>query len=158
MTGTGRAALVAAAGVLLALPAAAQGVERSTITVADHLSVGQREETIAVYFGGVLVGTLHVDASHPDDRFTATVPAMERLPFALCGKLVRQDPDGDVSTHVIDNGGTLTGYADGVWAAITLRDVAFTLEDESMQGDRAHTVRPRPAVPRCRDGGRPVRG
>ena len=138
----GRAALVAAAALLLAGAACAQGVRRATITVVDHLSAGQQEETIAVYLAGVLAGTLHVDASHMDDSIVATVPVLDQLPFALCGKLVRRERDGGVTDHVIDNGGTLTGYEGGTWAAITLGDVAFTLQDEGGQGDSTYSAAP----------------
>ena len=142
MERAGRVALAAAAGLLLAAPGFAQSLRRTTITVSDHLSAGQQDETIAVYLGGVLAGTLRVDAAHEDDRFTATVPLAERLPFALCGKLLRREADGSVSTHVIDNGGTLEGYEDGTWAAITLGDVAFTLEDENGRGESTYSAAP----------------
>ena len=142
MTRAGRVALVAAAGLLVASSAFAQAQRRSTITVADHLSAGQHEETITVYLGGVAAGTLHVDQTHPDDSFTTTVPAMDRLPFALCGKLLRRAADGNLSTHEIDNGGTLVDYEDGTWAAITLGDVAFTLEDESGRGESTYSAAP----------------
>ncbi len=135
MTRAGRVALVAAAGFLLAGVASAQQADRASLILVDHLSVGQQEETIAVYLAGVLVGTLHVDAEHPDDSFAATVPAMSKLPFALCGKLLRHEQGGSVSTHSIDNGGVITGYQDGTWAAITLGDVLFTLQEESGRGD-----------------------
>ena len=135
MTISGRVALGAAAGFLLSVSAGAQEVAKATLTLVDHLSAGQQEETIGVYLGGVLAGTLHVDASHPDDSLVATVPAMANLPFALCGKLLRHEQGGSVSTHPIDNGGTLTGYEGGTWAAITLGDVLFTLQEESGNGD-----------------------
>ena len=138
----GRAALVAAAGCFLAGVASAQSGRRLVLTVADHLSVGQQEETITVYFAGVASGTLHVDASHPDDSFIATVPALDRLPFTLCGKLVRRDAAGQVTTHPIDNGGTLTGYESGTWDAVTIGDVLFTLHDEGGQGEDTYTAGP----------------
>ena len=130
----GRGALVAAAGLLSAGFALAQPPRQASLTVADHLGTGQQEETIAVYLAGVLVGTLHVDAGHPDDSFVAKVPAMANLPFTLCGKLLRREPDGSLSTHPIDNGGSLADYSDGVWAATTLGNVLFTLKDESGRG------------------------
>ena len=141
MSRAGRAALVAAAGLLLAGSAVAQA-RRATITVVDHLGAGQQEETIAVYFAGVLAGTLHVDPSHLDDSFVVTVPVLDRLPFALCGKLLRREADGGVSTHPIDNGGTLTGYDGGTWAAMTLGDVVFSLQDDRGQGDSAVSAAP----------------
>ena len=110
-------------------------MRRAVLTVSDHLSVGQQEETITVYFAGVIAGTLHVDATHLDDSFTATVPAMDKLPFTLCGKLLRRERDGTVTIHPIDNGGSLTGYEGGSWAAITLGDVVFTLHDETGRGE-----------------------
>lgn len=85
---------------------------------------------------------MHVDAGHADDTFVTTVPMMPKLPFALCGKLLRREADGSLSTHAIDNGGTLAGYEDGTWAAITLGDVAFTLEDESGQGESTYSSAP----------------
>ena len=142
----GRAALVAAAGLLLAGSAAAQdapNLRRTTVTVIDHLGSAQQEETIAVYFAGVLAGTLHVDTGHPDDSFTAAVPLQPRLGFTLCGKLLKREPSGSLSTHPIDNGGVLEGYAGATLAALTLGDVLFTLEDEAGQG--AATVQQGPA-------------
>ena len=142
MTASGHVALLATAGFLLATTTFAQPMRRATITIADHLSAGQQDETITVYLGGVLAGTLHVDAAHMDDNFTATVPAMDKLPFALCGKLLRQDGSGNVATYPIDNGGTLTGYEDGTWAAVTLGDLAFTLDDETGKGESSYSATP----------------
>ena len=135
----GRAALVAAAGLFCARAVAAQAsdgipLRRTTVTVIDHLGSSQQEETIAVYFAGVLTGTLHVDAGHPDDSFTATVPLQPHLGFTLCGKLLKREPTGALSTHPIDNGGVLEGYGGATLAALTLGDVLFTLEDEAGQG------------------------
>ncbi len=115
--------------------AGAQNLRRATVTVADHLGAGQQEETITVYLGGVLAGTLHVDASHPDDSFIATVPDAERLPYTLCGKLVKRDAGGAVTMHPIDNGGVLAGYADAKLDAITLGDVLFTFTDAAGRAD-----------------------
>ena len=139
MRRSGRAALVAAAGVFLAWPAAAQtppgpNLRKTTVTVIDHLGAAQQEETIAVYFAGVLAGTLHVDAAHPDDSFVATVPAQDHLGFTLCGKLLKREAGGAFSTHPIDNGGTLEGYDGATLAALTLGDVLFTLQDEAEHG------------------------
>jgi hypothetical protein len=142
MTIAGRAALVAAAGFFLAGLAQAQPASKATLTVVDHLSVGQQEETIAVYLAGFLAGTLHVDSAHPDDSFQAQVPAMPTLPFALCGKLLRRESDGTISSHPIDNGGNLTGYVGGTWAATTMGDVVFTLQDASGQGDSTVSAAP----------------
>jgi hypothetical protein len=143
MRRTGRAALVAAAGVLLSPVAGGQESPHTTVTVVDHLSTGQQEETIAVYFAGVLAGTLHVDASKPDDQFVAMVPARDHIGYTLCGKLLRREADGSLSTHPIDNGGVLAGYAGHTLAATTLHDVLFSLED--LQGDAGSTVRPGPS-------------
>ena len=135
-------ALFAAAGLLLAGLASAQPVRKASLTVVDHLSAGQQEETIAVYLAGVLAGTLHVDPAHPDDSFEAQVPAMDNLPFSLCGKLLRRERDGSVSSHTIDNGGMLTGYEGGTWAAITLGDVVFTLEEDGGRGNSTVSAAP----------------
>lgn len=143
MSRTGRAALVAAAGFLLAGGADAQSPRLVTVTVIDHLSAGQQEETIGVFFQGVLAGTLHVDPQHPDDSFQAKLPGLPELPFALCGKLMRRDPDGTLSPHPIDNGGTVTGYDGAKLAAITLGDVLFTLRDDT--GHAVVSVKPGPA-------------
>ncbi len=148
MRRAGRVALGAAAGLLLAGPLAAQGLDapnlrRTTVTVVDHLGLAQQDETIAVYFAGVLAGTLHVDQNHPNDSFVATVPLQPRLGFTLCGKLVKREPDGALSTHPIDNGGVLEGYEGATLAALTLGDVLFTLEDEA--GQASHTVQQGPA-------------
>ncbi|WP_158747535.1 hypothetical protein [Acidisphaera sp. L21] len=142
---TGRAALVAAAGCLLAGgvamaqttapdPALKAGPRQTTLTVVDRLGTTQQEETIAVYFSGVLAGTLHVDAAHPEDSFTVAVPLMPKLGFTLCGKLVTREANGGLSTHPIDNGGTLAGYDSSILAALTLGDVLFTLQDETGTG------------------------
>ena len=126
---------LAAVGVLIAAGAGAQNLRRATVTVADHLGSEQQEETITVYLGGVLAGTLHVDAAHPDDSFVATVPAADRLPYTLCGKLVKRAADGAISTHPIDNGGVLSSYADAKLDAITLGDVLFTFTDAAGRAD-----------------------
>lgn len=144
MCRTGRAALVAAAGLLLIAQApAAPEVRRTTVTVIDHLGSAQAEETIAVYFAGVLIGTLHVDPGHPDDSFIASVPLRPKLGFTLCGKLLKREADSSLSTHPIDNGGTLEGYEGATLAALTLGDVLFTLENEADPG--SSTVQQGPA-------------
>ena len=131
----GLAALAAAAGVALSGTTAGQTLRRTTLTVSDHLGIGQQDETIAVYFAGVLAGTVHVDASHPDDSFSATVPDQDSLGFTLCGKLLDHAADGSIATHPIDNGGKLAGYADAKLDAITLGDVLFTLQDTAGQAE-----------------------
>ena len=75
--------------------------------------------------------------THPNDSFVATVPLAERLPFTLCGKLLRQEADGSVSTHPIDNGGMLTNYADARLDALTIRDVIFSFADPAGQAEIA---------------------
>jgi hypothetical protein len=123
----GRAALVAAAGFLL-VAANPVRAETASVTVVDHLSEGQQEETIAVYFAGVLAGTLHIDAGHPDDQFTATIPRVPNLTYTLCGRLLRREMDGSVSTHPIDNGGVLGDVAGRTLFANTIGDKLFSLE------------------------------
>lgn len=135
-----------AAALLLApssIPAAAQDAHRTTVTVSDHLSQGQDEETIAVYFAGVLTGTLHVTGNKPDDSFTAALPDRDHLAFTLCGKLVTRDPDGAPVPHPIDNGGVLRGYASQILMATTLGDVLFSLQSEDPAV--VTTVQPGPA-------------
>ncbi len=112
------------------MPAAAQDLRRTTVTVSDHLSEGQQEETIAVYFAGVLAGSLHVAPGKPDDSFTASIPARDHLSYTLCGKLERREADGSTSSHPIDNGGVLAGYAGQSLMAITHGDVLFSLESD----------------------------
>ena len=110
------------------------------ITITDHLSAGQVEETLAVFLAGQLAGTLNVDASHPDDAFTAGVSG-ERVGYALCGLLRRQQAGGTVTNHRIDNGGTLLVRPGGYYAALTLNDVTFGLTDE----DGGRDIIPGPA-------------
>ena len=147
MRRSGCAALVAAAGLLsgavAAQPTATPTLRRTTVTVVDQLGVDQQEEVIAVYFAGVLAGTLHVDPAHASDSFTATVPLQAELGFTLCGKLVKREKDGTLSTHPIDNGGVLSDYERASLAAVTLGDVLFTLHDEAERS--AATVRAGPA-------------
>ena len=138
MTRPGRAALVAAAGLFLAVAARA-----GTVTVIDRLSAGQMEETIAVYLAGRLAGTVHIDAGHPEDRFTANVPSQPQTPYTLCGRLLRREADGSVSTHSIDNGGLLGDVAGRTLFANTLGDVLFALEPA--EGGVPGDVRPGPA-------------
>ena len=113
------------------------------VTVIDRLSAGQQEETIAVYIVGRLVGTLHIDADHPDDRFTATIERMVHTPYTLCGQLLKREPDGSVSTHRIDNSGVLGDVAGRTLFANTLGDVLFSLEGS--EGPATGVVRPGPA-------------
>ena len=138
----GRAALVAAAGFLLAVSPRANA-EMVSVTVVDHLSVGQQEETIAVYFAGHLAGTVHIDTEHPDDQFTASIQRMARTPYTLCGKLLKREADGTLSTHPIDNGGILGDIAGRTLFANTLGDVLFSLE--GTEGSATGEVRPGPA-------------
>ena len=137
MTAWGRAALLGV-GWLWAGAARAEPV---SVTVVDRLSAGQQEETIAVYFTGKLAGTVHIDAGHPEDQFTATIERAEHTPYTLCGRLVRLEADGRTTVHPIDNGGLLGDVAGQTLYANTLGDVLFALEDGDGPGD----VRPGPA-------------
>ena len=139
-------ALLAVAGALLAflLPAPpCRAQQQTTVLVADHLGPGQQEEIITVYFDGVAAGTLHVDRSHPDDQLQASLPAAPSISFTLCGRLLRRESDGSLSTHPIDNGGVLSSYAGATLAAMTLGDVLFTLQDDN--GRATTQVRPGPS-------------
>ncbi len=141
-----RAGVRVAAAIILAAastPTLAQDLHRTTVTVSDHLSEGQQEETIAVYFAGVLAGTLHVTPSKPDDSFTATIPDRDHLSYTMCGKLMRRETDGALSSHPIDNGGVLKGYASQTLMATTLGDVLFSLQ--SADPAVISTVQPGPA-------------
>ncbi len=129
--------------VLFTFPATAQDLRRTTVTVSDHLSEGQHEETIAVYFAGVLAGTLHVAPDKPDDSFTATILDRDHIGYTLCGRLERQEADGSLSSHPIDNGGVLSGYAGQTLMATTHGDVLFSLESDS--GAVTSAVQPGPA-------------
>ncbi len=120
-----------------------QTLQQTSVLVADHLSAGQQEETITVYFDGVAAGTLHVDRTRPDDQLQASLPALPSIAFTLCGRLIRRESDGGTSTHPIDNGGVLTGYIGANLAAITLGDVLFTLQDD--KGRATTEVRPGPS-------------
>jgi hypothetical protein len=122
----GRAALVAAAGCFLA--SAALKAETVSVTVIDKLSEGQVEETIAVFFAGHLAGTLHIDTNHPEDQFTASIERAPHTQYTLCGRLLRQEPDGSISTHPIDNGGLLGDIAGRTLFANTHADKLFSLE------------------------------
>ena len=124
MTRSGRAALVAAAGFLLA----AAPADTVSVTVVDRLSTGQQEETITVYFAGRLAGTVHIDANHPEDSFTATLPRAPHTSYTLCGRLLRREADGAISTHPIDNSGVLGDVAGQTLYANTLGDVLFALQ------------------------------
>ncbi len=137
----GRAALVAAAGLFLAATAHADTV---SVTVVDRLSEGQQEETIAVYFSGRLAGTVHIDADHPDDSFTATIERAPHTPYTLCGRLLRREANGAVSVHPIDNSGVLGDVAGQTLYANTLGDVLFSLQTAE-GGTAPGDVRPGPA-------------
>ncbi len=119
----GRAALLAAVA-LFSWPAAAEPVQ---FTVIDELSAGQAQEDIALFLGGRLAGTLHIDQAHPHDEIQLTVERADHYDFALCGRLVR---DGEASPeHRIDDAGTLTDVAGRSFAAVTIGDELFTLRD-----------------------------
>ena len=113
-----------AAGLVGGLPAHALD-----ITVADRLSPGQQEETIAVFFSGVLMGTLHVGPGTPSDSFVAPVSVLGSVSYTLCGKLLRREADGSVSSHSIDNGGRLRTAPGHTLDAVTRGDVLFLLQD-----------------------------
>jgi len=138
----GRAALVAAAGLFLAtaIPVHAETV---SVTVIDTLSAGQVEETIAVFFAGHLAGTLHIDTTHPEDRFTASIERAPHTQYTLCGRLLRQEADGSISTHPIDNGGLLGDIAGRTLFANTLGDKLFSLAGS--EGAATGQVLPGPA-------------
>ena len=152
MTRAGRA-VAAVAGVLFACPlmagpCQAQAVrqaapQQTTVLVADHLGAGQQEEIITVYFDGVAAGTLHVDRSRPNDQLQANLPVQPSIGFTLCGRLIRRESDGSLSTHLIDNGGVLSSYRDASLAAVTLGDVLFALQDD--KGQATTDVRPGPS-------------
>lgn len=128
-----------AAGLLLSMPVA----HSQSVTVQDRLSIGQQEETIAVFFAGRLVGTLHVGPDHATDSFTAPLNAFGIVDYTLCGRLLRRDQDGSISVHPIDNSGRLRTAAGHSLSAFTQGDVLFRLQDDDT-GDQG-TVTPGPA-------------
>ena len=128
----------------LALIICSAHAQTSAVTVIDHLSAGQQEETIAVFFAGHLAGTLHIDQAHPDDTFTAALDGAGRIHYTLCGLLRRREPDGTVSEHRIDNGGELDAVSGGSYAALTLDDKLFALVD-AVTGMGAQSLTPGPA-------------
>lgn len=138
----GRAALVAAAGFLLA-SATPTWAELVSVTVVDRLSEGQQEETIAVYFAGHLAGTVHVDPDHPDDEFTAHIERDSQTSYTLCGRLLKREPDGRIAIYPIDNGGMLGDIAGRTLFANTKGDVIFSLEGS--EGAATGQVLPGPA-------------
>ncbi len=140
MVGGGRIALVAAA-VLLSWPAAAEPVQ---FIVIDELSSGQAQEDIALFLGGRLGGTLHIDQAHPHDEISLTTERADHYDFALCGRLVR---NGEAAPeHRIDDAGTLTDVAGRSFAAVTIGDELFTLRDVTADRPPASiAIRPGPA-------------
>ncbi len=138
--GGGRIAFAAMA-VLLSWPVRAEPVQ---FTVIDELSSGQAREDIAVFLGGRLAGSLHIDHTHPHDEISLTVDRADRYDFALCGRLVREgDADPD---HRIDDAGTLTDVAGRSFAAVTIGDELFTLRDVTAgRAPAAIAIRPGPA-------------
>ena len=126
------------------LYSAAIHAQTAAVTVVDHLSAGQQEETIAVFFAGHLAGTLHIDQSHPEDSFTASLDGAGHIHYTLCGLLRRAAPDGVISEHRIDNGGELDATSGGHYAALTLDDRLFALVDADT-GDGALNLTPGPA-------------
>ena len=137
MRTAGCAALAAAAGWLLCTPARA---EDATVTVVDELGTMQADEIIAVYSGGRLLGTLHVDPEHSFDSFTASLP-VGMLDYTLCGRLQRREADGSVTVHRIDNAGRVAVRKGDTLRAFTLSDVLFALEAPGVAID----ARPGPA-------------
>jgi hypothetical protein len=130
-----------AAAFLLSRPACAEPVQ---FTVSDSLSAGQVQEDISVFLGGRLAGSLHIDLDHPHDEVSVSALNAEHYDFALCGRLVRDS--GDPPEHRIDDAGTLADVAGRTFAAITVKDTLFTLQD--VTEDRPHVAvlaRPGPA-------------
>ena len=123
MRAAGCAAL-AAALCWLCLPARA---EEATVTIVDELIAQQEDELIAVYGGGRLLGTLHVDLEHRFDSFETTLPA-GTLDYTLCGHLRQRGEDGQVKTYHIDNTGHVPVQPGVTLRAYTLFDVLWALE------------------------------
>ena len=127
----------AAVAALAAGSASAQDAVR--FSVSDHLSPGQVEEVITVYIGPRNVGTLHVDAAHPDDRVQVSVPRASSYEYALCGRLKLRE-GAAVTEREINDGGTLTDVEDRDFAAYTEGSALFYLLDVT-SGQRPAEVR-----------------
>ncbi len=141
---TGLATLVVGAGFVFSGRVAPAQAKTATVTIMDHLSAGQQEETIAVFLNGSLAGTLRIDRAHPDDSFTAALDGAVHIHYTLCGLLRRESPDGGVTDHRIDNGGDLDAVSGGSYAALTLDDRLFALVD-AQTGGGARALTPGPA-------------
>ena len=131
MRAVGRAAVAAAAGWLLCTPARA---EDTTVTIVDELGAQQEEEVIAVFSGGRLLGTLHVESSHRSDSFAASLP-VGILEYTLCGRLERREADGRLTTHRIDNTGRVQIRPGVTLRAYTLFDTLFGLQAPGISAD-----------------------
>lgn len=110
-----------------ALASAATGEARAqaTFRVHDHLDPREVEETTLLYVNRQLVRTIHLDAGHPDEVVSVTVPDPAGPTYTLCGRITIREPDGGEAVREVDGTGTLTDVADRDFDAIAAAD--FTL-------------------------------
>ena len=129
----GRAGLLAAAGWLLPCPDV-RASEIAPVTIVDQLAPGQVNEVIAVWSGGRLLGTLHVDAGRHTDSFQVDLPAGP-FQYTLCGMLQRRTEDGRIVNHAVDNAGRVQVWPGAMLTATNQAEQTFTLEGSGAKSE-----------------------
>lgn len=111
MHGTTLAGLAGLAATILALPlGTARAAPRSTsvtLTLVDETDPAEVREATTIFINGQLAATFNLDAQHPRETKTVTIPAAQHYDYALCGRITIRRPDGQTETHVLDDGASL---------------------------------------------------
>ena len=82
----------------------------ASVTIVDQLSAGQQEENDCGLSRRHAGGDAAYRRRSPDRSVhCGRMSGPPHLHYTLCGRLLRRELDGSVSTHRIDNGGVLGG-------------------------------------------------
>ncbi len=75
--------------------------------VSDETDPLEIAEDTALFVNGVMVAHFSLDATHPADSFSVSIPVAPRYDYALCGHITLRLPNGQTAMHIVDSAATL---------------------------------------------------
>ncbi|HTW27426.1 MAG TPA: hypothetical protein VME92_09895 [Acetobacteraceae bacterium] len=97
--------------------------------ITDGMDRREVEESVAIYIDRKLAGNFRLDAAHPQDALTVTLPAAASYEYAMCGRVLVRTPDGSVESRRVDTTGTIFDPDGRTFAALTVGFTHFYLGD-----------------------------
>ncbi len=121
----------AVAALLLLAASPARAAPDVTFRVLDQLGDTEVEEATAIYIDQHLVGSFHLDDSHPQQIITVTIPEADTYHYAMCGHVSTRDSDGQITDHSVNTSGTLHDVDGRIFEAVTDSFTRYYMRDRT---------------------------